>query len=1061
MKRSDRRAQGRLLASIAFGCWLCCGSWTATEAKRVDVKFQQVLAQHDFARSTVYSIIQDQAGFLWFGSNDGLQRFDGQMLLSYRHDPHNPQSLSDNTVLALYEDRAGVLWIGTEQGGLNRFDRARGTFTRYQHDPRQPDSLSSNTIRVIYEDSAGRLWLGTDQGLNLLDREQGSVRRYQALNNQAAAQPEHHIHAITEDAAGNLWLATLGNGLIRFQPAAQTMTPLHDDPRQALSALHQNVRALYRDPAGILWIGTDAGLDSFDQQQRQFEHYHPVPDQPDSLSHPQVRAIYADHTGALWFGTHGGGLNRFDRKTKQFTHYDPNPDDQNSLGSNTVLAICESRSGILWVGTQGGGVSFYDREHTKFPHYMVDRHDPYSLSHNLIMAIVENPPGVVWLGTWGGGLYRFDRAQERFTHYQHDPGDPASLSHDSVMAICQDQLQPNLLWIATFGGGLNRFDRTTGHFRAYRADPNDPASLSSDTLWSTACAPSGDVWVGANGGGLNQFDQTTQQFQHYQQDPRNPRSLSDDTVFALYLDPQEVLWVGTKDGGLNQFDRTTGTFSTYRHDPDNPASLSDQSVYAIYADQHGILWIGTMRGGLNKFDPMTQTFVAYRKQDGLPGDAIKGILEDRAENLWISTDAGIAKFERQTGIWKQYDVNDGLQGNEFNLGAYYKNQQGEMFFGGVNGFNVFHPENIRDNPHIPPIVLTSLTQDGKPFAIDHVFEDLQHIVLPKQKNFFEFSFVALNYTKPAANRCAYMLEGFDLEWQYGNSGQYRALPIGAYTLRLKGSNNDGVWNDRGISIRITITPPFWKTNAFSISVIIIVIGLAIGLYRARMHQIESQRQTLEALVAERTAALREQERALSTLVSNLPGIAYRCRNDRDWTVEFISQGCEQLTGYAPAALIHNAKIAYGQLIHPEDREMVWHHIQAALRERRAYQMTYRLITKDNRVKWVWEQGQGIFDDAGTLLALEGLINDVTEQKNLEDALKYAKKQADAANQAKSVFLANMSHELRTPLNAILGFAQLMARDPSIPPKERANLAIIESSGDHLLTLINHSHYALI
>lgn len=1035
------RLQYKACIIVMFALWLVCGRWTALEAKLVDVKFQRVLAQQDVARSSVSSIIQDRYGFLWFGSNDGLHRFDGETLLSYRNNPQNPHSVSDDTVLAVFEDRAGILWIGTENGGLNRFDRATNTFTRYQHDSRRPNSLSSNTIRVIYEDRAGNLWLGTDHGLDQFNREQGT-----AFHHQQAANP---IQAISEDAAGNLWLGTSGGGLLQFQAATRAMTVYQHDPRRPLNQPRQNIWALYEDPAGILWIGMDAGLESFDRQQGRFEHY------PTSPEH-RIHAIHVDRAGALWVGTNDSGLARFDRQTRQFTYYQANPDDANSLSSNTVLALCESRSGILWIGTQNGGVNFSDREQTKFPHYIVDNDNPYSLSHNLIMAILEDSSGLVWLGTWGSGLYAFDRASEQFTRYQHDPADAESISNDSVMAVCQEQRDRNRLWIATFGGGLNCFDLTTRRFQAYRANPNNPASLSHNTLWSLACDPSGDVWVGTNGGGLNRFHQATQTFQRYQHESGNPHSLSDDTIFSLYIDSKQTLWVGTKNGGLNQFDRATGLFTAYTHDHGNPASLSDDTVYALSADAFGALWVGTMRGGLNKFDPATRTFTAYRKDAGLPSDVIKGIVEDSVGDLWVSTDAGLARLNRQTNAWKQYHVNDGLQGNEFNLGAVYKNQQKELFFGGVNGFNLFDPRSICDNPNIPPIVLTAFTQNNAPLAVDHALEELRHIRLPWEKNFFEFRFAVLSYTDPAANHYAYMLEGIDRDWQKANPpgrGQYRALPVGSYTLKLKGANNDGIWNEQGLAIRITIVPPFWKTTTFSIGMLVGIIALSTGLYQARIRQMESQKRNLETLVAERTAALRERERAMSTLVSNLPGIVYRCLNDREWTMEFISQSCESVTGYAPEAFICK-KITYHQVIHPEDREMVWHNIQAALQEHRTHQVSYRLITKDGSLKWVWEQGQGIFDAAGKLVALEGLINDITEQKRLEDDLIQAKKQAEAANQAKSMFLANMSHELRTPLNAILGFAQLIARNSQIPKDEEEHLTIIQRSGEHLLSLIN-------
>jgi ligand-binding sensor domain-containing protein/signal transduction histidine kinase len=839
-------------------------------ARDNDIKFERLSTERGLSSGVVFCILQDSRGLIWFGTQDGLNKYDGYAFTVYRHSPEDIHSLSDDTVWTIYEDQAGVLWIGTDKGGLNRFDRDNGQFVHYRADQDDPASLSHNSVRAIYEDRSGVLWIGTGGGgLDRFDRETEQFTHYRSRPNDPHGLSHDFVTSIYEDRSGVLWVGTNGGGLDRFDRESEQFVSYQVNPidpnslgetyevsTDPYSPGSNYVMTIYEDRAGALWIGTWGGLDRFDRDKEQFVHYQNDANDPDSLSHNYVPSIYEDRSGVLWVGTGGGGLNRLDRVNERFIHYRTDLDDPYSLSNDRVWAVYQDRSGVLWIGTGGGGLAKFDMETEKFAHYQTNPNDPYSLSHNNVTAIYEDRSGMIWIGTGGGGLNQFDRQRERFTHYQSDPDGSFDLSHNTVASIYEDGA--GVLWVGTFGG-LNRFDRESDRFYSYQNDPDDPHSLSGNSVRPICEDGSGALWVGTNRG-LNRFDRETEEFIRYQHDPTDPDSLSHDNVLSIYKDRSGVLWIGTFGGGLDRFDPASDGFLHYQSDPDDLYSLSDNNVASIYEDQSGVLWVGTVGGGLNEFDRDRGLFTHYRygEDDGLPSDIVYGILEDDHGNLWLSTNEGLARFDPQGETFKRYDVGDGLQSNEFNSGAYYRSRSGEMLFGGVNGFNIFHPDQITDNPYVPPIVLTLLTQDGFPVDTAKALEDVQEVTLHWPNNFFEFEFAALSFVQPEKNQYAYMLEGFDEDWKYLGTrrfGRYTNLPGRNFTLRVKGSNNDGVWNEQGASVGITVVPPFWATWWFRAVVALLVVGGAVGGYRWRVKSIETRTRELEAQVEERTRAL--------------------------------------------------------------------------------------------------------------------------------------------------------------------------------------------------------------
>ncbi len=862
--------QNRWLSIAILTCLLIL-SWPAgSYAQEPFIHFERISLEQGLSHGTVFSIVQDQTGFLWFGSQSGLNKYDGYNITVFRHDPNNPNSVSNDNAGNLYIDRSGVIWIGTWGGGLSKFVPHTEQFTAYLNDPDDPTSLSNDRVQTIYEDRSGILWVGTaGGGLNKFDRQTETFTHYQHDPDNPHSLSHDRIWGITEDEAGMLWLAT-SDGLNKFDPQTETFTRYFHDPADPNSLSHSLIRTLYVDRAGVLWVGAEVGLNKFNPETGTFTRYLHDPTNPHSLGDDIINAIFEDSTGNFWIGTSRGGLNKFDREGETFIRYVNNPQNPNSLSHNDVRWILEDRSGVLWIATRGGGVNKLVLMAGQFTYLTADPDNANSLNNNDVRAIYVDRAKNLWIGTRGGGLNKFDPQTGIFTHYQHDPDDPNSLSSDDVYAIHEDR--SGILWLGLSGGGLVKFDPHTETFTRYQHNPDDPVSLSSEDVNSIYEDRLGMLWIGTKGGGLNKFNPETGQFTPYQHDPDEPSSLGNDDVYAVYEDESGALWVSTYGGGLNKFDRETERFIRYQYNPDDPTSLSNNDVYALYEDPSGLLWIGTANGGLNKFDRETGQFVRFTAADGLSSDVIYGILPDEQGNLWLSTSLGLSKFEPRINNFVNYDVSDGLKSVGYHEGAYYKSSSGEMFFGGINGLVRFDPEAIQDNAHIPPVVLTGFELPHKEITLNQPLAQVTEIELSHEDDVFSFEFVVLDYANPAKNQYAYKLEGFDQDWiAAGNRrfATYTNLDPGTYTFRVKGSNNAGVWNEAGLSIKITVTPPFWETVWFRIVIVASVLGLVFTGYHLRVHSIEAQRRKLQTLVTERTAELSEANQHLRTLTDRL------------------------------------------------------------------------------------------------------------------------------------------------------------------------------------------------
>ncbi|MFC1476383.1 two-component regulator propeller domain-containing protein [Fibrobacterota bacterium] len=884
-----------------------------------------------------------------------------------------------------------MFWVGTEKG-LNRFDLGKDQFTRYLHDPDDTSSISHNRINSICEDDNGTVWVGTGKGLNRFDQQKQKFFRYYTHSDNPKNLSNNDVRSVYMGKSGIFWIGTYGGGLNRFDHEKKEFICYKNVPDDPGSLSNDNVLSIYEDKSGIVWIGTDGGLNRFDPKKNQFICYKNAPDDPNSISDNQVNVIHEDKTGVLWVGTGSGGLNIFDRDNERFVCYKNSPDNPYSLSHNRVISIYEGNSGGLWFGTRGGGVNVFNRESQKFIHYKIDSNNPNSLNDNMIWAIHEDRYGIFWIGTDVGGLNKFDRKRNTFKHYTHNPDDPKSVSSNRIPQIYEDK--SGNMWIGTFGG-LNTFNRETGQFTHYKFDPDNPYSLSDNKVICILEDQSEILWIGTKGGGLNKFNRNTEQFIHYTFDPDDPHSLSNNRIHKMCKDRSGVILVGTFGGGLNKFDREKETFKRYQSDTDNPNSLSDNFISSLHVDHSGIVWIGTAYGGLNKLNPREDNFTSFTVKNGLPDNTIYSILEDDNGNLWMGTNRGIAKFNPNTKEFKNFDEKNGLQSNEFNADVAYKSTNGEMFFGGVNGFNSFFPDSIRVNPFIPPVVITDFKIFNKPVPVGKTADnrvilekpitETREIQLSYKDNFFSFEFSALHYVAPDKNQYAYFMEGLEGGWNYAGNRRYVTytnLPPGEYVFRVKGSNNDGVWNEEGASLKIKIIPPFWRTWWFYSLCAVIIIISATTAYRYRINLLKKQKEE------------EEQQRVTETFSQVLEqgdAAVYR-RNFNSDTYAYMGEGIRDITGYESdefsQSLCNKITIDVESNRKSDDSSFSMEDVfqQGKSRVTDRSMTDLKITTKSGEIKWLRDKMTALRDPQGNLYACFGIIFDITDRKEAEQKL---------------------------------------------------------------------------
>ncbi len=789
-------------------------------AQQQELKFTNITIEDGLSHSKVNCIYQDSQGFMWFGTNEGLNKYDGYKFTVFQPDPDNPHSISANLIRCILEDSKGNFWIGTEAGGLNRYDQNYKTFTHFSCDSTSEILLSGNNINSIIEDCQGNLWLGTDSGIDLLDWEHKQVRHFLPYPPDQNFHRSNEVLVLYEDSQATIWIGVLGGGLCAFDRQRQKFSFFRYDKNNRQSIGDDEIYSIYEDGQGNLWIGTlNGGLNLFDRKMQRFFRYYPGRNNRESTT---IRAILDDAKGNLWVGNRSG-LYNFDRTTHQFFHHAHDPNNPYSLVQNSVQTIFKDAKGDLWIGTRGG-ISFLNTSNLPFLHFRADANNPHCLNRQTVYAILEDRQGDLWFGTEHGGLNQLNRRTGIFSYYLHDDNNVNSPSVNNIKTLLEDRM--GNLWIGTFNGGLNLFDRSKNRFFFYLHDENNPASIAIDNIMALFEDDNGNIWVGTYGGGLDRFDRRTQRFFHILSDWSTQGF---DKIHCFLPDRQGNLWMGASQSQIACLDLHTGKIVTYRLNH----HINNVDVRIACEDREGNLWFGTVGAGLCLFNPTDQSFRAYTQKDGLPSNIVYGILQDEAGNLWLSTTNGLCRFNPYTGKVKNYYKENGLQSDQFNYNALWKTRDGLMLFGGINGVTAFYPDQIQQNSYIPPVIITDFNVFNKPVEIggnDPILtsdiSQAQAIKLSYKHTVFTFEFVALNYAISQQNQYAYKMEGFDQDWNYVGTRRfatYTNLDPGDYIFRVKAANNDGLWNEQGASLRISISPPFWKRLWFKFILIVLIL----------------------------------------------------------------------------------------------------------------------------------------------------------------------------------------------------------------------------------------------
>jgi len=801
------------------------------------------------------------------GTEDGLNLYNGYDFTVFRYDADDSTSISNNSIQCIAEDKDGTLWIGTH-GGLNRYDRALNNFERFRNIPDNRESLSNNNVTSVFSDSNNRLWVGTDRGLNLYDPKRKTFRKYFNDPHDPGSIPDGGISSLVEDHAHRLWIGTSA-GLSALNQDGKSFANYFHSGRNPNSLGSNKVTALFPDGETNLWVGTsDAGLDLMNIRERTVTHYSYVSDNLSPFPTPGVNCIAKDNIGQLWIATEEG-LNLMEKKGSKFIKFTHSAENERSLSNNVVTHVFFDVNDRMWVSTRFGGVNIYDRDNYGF--------DPSSTRGNDVTSFAEDEKGNMWIGEDGFGLTYYDRLTGSFSKLVHQPGTLNSLSSNKVLGLLIDHAGG--MWIGTWGGGLDFYDRKTKRFKHYSHDPQNHKSLRDDHIFSIFEDRKGNVWIGTWKGGIGKYNRVTGDFTSYTHDPGNAKSIAQHGIVHITEDHLGILWIATGQEGLDRFDPETEVFVHYRAGG-RPGDISTNALYSVYEDSKNRVWVGTA-SGLNLFDRESQTFKTYGKIDGLPNEAVIGILEDDEHHLWISTNAGLGKFDPGNHTYQNYDIKDGLQDNQFNRWAFLRLKSGELLFGGINGFNLFDPAEMKPNQYIPPVYITDFKVMNKAVRIGEGEILKQNIVVTKQltldhsQNYFSFEFAALNYRHAEENHYKYKMEGFQDEWIDAGTerkASYTNLSPGEYVFKVIASNNDGIWNEAGASIKIRITQPFWRTRWFmTVAGFLVIVG-SFFIYRLRMRVIHIQRMELERQVSLRTAEVVRQKEAIQGQSENLQSI---------------------------------------------------------------------------------------------------------------------------------------------------------------------------------------------
>ena len=844
------------------------------------------ILQRGLSANTVFTIVQDSYGYIWFGTWDGLNKYDGYSFTTY----DRKNGLSNETINTIIETTDGNIWVGTDNG-LNCLRRSDERVLVFMHNPADSSSISGNKISSLYQDKLGRIFVGTNQGFNVFDLNSHKSKRYLNTDFGLRNSPSNQINYITKSSDGIIWTAT-NFGLVEYNPkTGESIRHLYR-PDDSNSLSGSRVRVVFEDSQKNIWVGTESGLSLLSKKHEAFKNFHHNKDAPLSLSSNFVESIFEDKSGKFWIGTDGGGLNLFNYEDSTFSRVVSDAGSNHEISNGRIYDIIEDSQGNVWFGTFSG-VCIWDKFKPNFNLYTENYSNEELLNNDLVWAFLEYRPHIIWIGT-DKGISVFNTNTRKFSKLAPIFSDLNKLSSERIRALLKDSR--GNVWIGTRDAGLNKLETATGKLYAFKPSIQYRNSICGSYVIDLYEDKNGLIWVGTNKG-LNTINPLTHEIKVFQHDPDDPGSITSNSIYDFMEDHEGNFWIATLNG-LNLYHPDTKSFSAFMNVWHEDNKVTTDRLFCLYEDKDDNFWIGTRGGGLELFDREHHTFKSYTIEDGLPNNVVYEILEDNQGHLWMSTNWGISMFDKKNESFVNFDVTDGLQSNEFNATASLRSSDGQLFFGGMKGFNVFEPEMIKMNPKEPDIIITSFKKFNKPQPGQLMNGDT--IVLSYDENFFSFEFSSLDYTNAIRSKYGYILENDSRDWTYVDGrrhfAEYTNVDPGTYIFRVIGANNNGVWNSKGVSLTIIVKPPWYQTWYFRLLLISTIIFLIWFVIYSRVRRIRKKHTMEKKVLAIEKQLFEIQQKALRLqmnphfLFNSLNSIqSVILANDIDLAVKYLSK----------------------------------------------------------------------------------------------------------------------------------------------------------------------------
>jgi len=1037
-------------------------------------RFKHYLNTDGLSQNNVFSITQDNHNFIWIGTEDGLNRFDGYNFKIFKHIPEDTTSLSDNKILILFNDSQGQLWIGTKFGGLNLYNEKSETFTRFKYNETDSTSINSDKyITSICEDKYQRIWIGTEMGLNYYDKK---IKKFTRVIIDTGKYRNRFIWCMCFDSEGFLWVGT-SYGLFKvnietFQNKAfysdiSASAQLRSDSSVIQTLCGNIIRSICRDSTGYLWIGTMEGLNRLDPQRETFVQYRHHPSDTNTLICENIRATYFDKSNRLWIGT-VNGLDILDIAANRFVHYINDPTNPSSISDKYIYSIFKDKNDLVWIGTIGEGINICDINRIKFEFHELTINPIQHSNDRDILCFYEDDNRILWIGTERNGLIRIDRSDDTYKNYIPNHTTDFASMDSTIHSICRDD--SGVFWLGGRNKGLIRFEPKHETFTIIKSDSQ---SGKSDHIWSMWLDRNNMLWIGTENG-IMRLNISNQQFTNFPIEKIHNNTTSSFVIVILENPFDQTLWLGTYGGGLIHFNNSGKIIRRYLADQTSPLTLTNNNILSLHFSDSLTLWIGTLNGGLNKLDIKTHQFERFSLQTGLPNNDILGILGDSSGNLWLSTNDGITKFNTITNRMDNFDASDGLLGYQFTESSYYQNSKGEMFFGGSNGFNYFFPDSIQCRTLIQPTHIINFKKFDKEVKFSQSILFTDTIRLSYKDNFFGFEFANLNYLNPSKNQYAYQLIGFDEEWIYCGKRRYATytnLSGGEYIFNVKATSTGNQWNEACSRIYVIIEPPFWEQTWFKIFSTMSMLVFIYLIHKRRLQRIEKQKRILEEKVILRTDELNRKKCELETnnilllkknnLLEKLDSIIRSINIEMDFQklLQSILNATRIIPGVEKASVLVYDKEADKYCF---EATLGWPLKKMQSIQLTAFEAEYRYIQNSSIVFediYLIKQVQGriaeekmsffelpkvmlimrilVKNRIGAYLIFENMQNEKAFDNQDIELLKHLKEHILSAfiktmimdelkklNEKKNTFLGMAAHDLRNPLSSIRGYIQL-------------------------------------